>query len=99
MSRSYKKHPYCVSGTRKTTKEMKRYANKSVRNYNKTLSKGKSYKKLFCSYDIHEYRSYWTWYQAKKEYELNNGKWFTWQDKYPTLKLFYRFWNKYYRRK
>lgn len=52
MSRSYKKTPGFVA---KKIKFMKRQANKRVRRA-KNVSNGSSYKKLFCSYDICDYK-------------------------------------------
>jgi len=54
MSRSYKK-PYIKDGGRSKKKE-KRLASKAVRNYKEDISNGKSYKKLYCSYNICDYR-------------------------------------------
>ena len=93
MSRSYKHSPVCTDGTRKTTKEMKRHANHKVRQYKKGLSNGKAYKKLFCSYDIHDWISYWSWEQAKQDYETGMLSSYL-QERYPTLKSFYRYWYK-----
>ena len=53
MSRSYKSTPgWCDSST-----FGKRQANKRVRHYKGDLSNGKSFKKLYCSYDICDYKS------------------------------------------
>ena len=56
MSRSYKHSPVVTDGHSGTTKEMKRYANKATRNtdFDELPLKGKGYKKVFCSYDIHD---------------------------------------------
>ena len=56
MSRSYKHSPIVTDGHPGTTKEMKRYANKATRNtdFDELPLKGKGYKKVFCSYDIHD---------------------------------------------
>ena len=98
MSRSYKKHPYCTDGSPKTTKERKQLANKRVRRCKKDMDKkGKKYKQLYESYDIHDYINRWTWEKAKEEYE--NDIYSYWKERYPTLKEFYRFWSKYYKRK
>ena len=90
MSRSYKKHPYFTDG-RNGRKIKKRYANKTVRNYNKKIAKGNAFKHLYCSWNIHDYISRWTWEEAKFEHEHNN--------EYPTLKECYKYWSKYYKRK
>ena len=91
MSRSYKKVPVSTDGKRKTTKEMKRCANKHVRHYKEGLHKGNAYKKLFCSYDIHDFISYWPWSEAKQDYETGMLSSYL-QERYPTLKSFYRHW-------
>lgn len=95
MSRSFKKHPWVTDGKSGTTAKSKRYANKVIRNYRNKISNGKYYKRLFCSYMIHDYISRWSWEEAKKEYESKEYL----QEYYPTLKAFYKYWSKYYRRK
>lgn len=98
MSRSYKKTPYITDGVAKHTSQRKKLANKKVRrNIKKLFKKGKNYKKIYDSYDIHDWISRWTWEEAKKEYETN--PWPRWKEKYPTLKDFYNYWKKYYYRK
>ena len=96
MSRSYKKTPWCTDGHVKTTKENKRIANKKVRKYHKKIHNGKAYKKLSCSYDIHDFKTRWTWKEAKTEYYTNKE---LWQYYHPTLKDFYRYWIKHYKNK
>jgi len=66
MSRSYKKHPFWTDGSPKTTKEMKRFANKKVRHtdFDELPLKGKGYKKRSESYDIHDWKTRCT----KQEY-------------------------------
>ena len=54
MSRSFKKHPVCTDG-RDGRKWPKRQANKTVRRFKKGLDDGKDYKKLYCSWNIHDY--------------------------------------------
>lgn len=97
MSRSFKKHPVSTDG-RNGQIIPKRFANKTVRrNKNKIPSKGKYYKKIYCSYNIHDWISRWSWEEAKKEYE--NNPWPHWKIQYPILKDFYNHWAKYYKRK
>jgi len=96
MSRSYKKHPFCTDGHRNSTQESKKCANKKVKHYKKGLPNGSAYKKLSCSYDIHDYISRWSWQEAKNDYFNENTRW---KDEYHSLKEFYRFWKKYYKRK
>lgn len=97
MSRSFKKNPIYTDG-RNGQIIAKRFANKKVRrNKDKIPQKGKFYKKLYCSYDIHDWVSWWSWEEAKREYETN--PWPHWINKYPTLKDFYNYWSKYHKRK
>lgn len=97
MSRSFKKHPYCTDG-RGGRKQWKRIANKIVRNYKNNLADGKNYKKLYESWNIHDYISRWSWSEAKKEWEDGLRNTYL-QEHYPTLKEFYRLWKKYYHSK
>ena len=96
MARSMKKNPVSTDG-RNGQKISKRFANKTVRKFDNDIPKGKFYKKLYCSYDIHDWIFRWSWEEAKKEYETN--PWPHWINKYPTLKDFYNYWSKYHKRK
>ena len=108
LSRSYRKHPIVTDGSPRTTKEMKRIANSKVRNSKGTYN-GSSYKKLFCSYDIHDYVSRWSKEDAIKEWfdeeaNLLNGiisdEKRTLHHKYGTLKNYLdRNWAKWFKRK
>lgn len=69
MSRSHKKNYYYTDGSPKTTKRFKRFAQKVVRNAENIPMKGSSYKKLFESYNIHDYKSYSSWEDFKKLHE------------------------------
>ncbi len=95
MSRSFKHSPVSTDGKRRTTKQSKKFANKTIRHYKKGLPNGKAYKKLFCSYNIHDWISYWSWSQAQKDW----NRLFFLQKEYPTLKQFYIFWYKCQKRK
>ena len=107
MSRSYKKRPIGTDGSPHTTKEMKRHANSKVRK-TKGIYNGNSYKKLFCSYDIHDYISRYSreeaiqkWFEEETDI-LNGIISFKYSDhnKYKTLENFLnRWWAKWYRRK
>ena len=96
MSRSYKKHPWYTDGRKGGQVISKRFANKTVRKYKHKIANKKAYKKLFCSYNIHDFISRWPWKEAKDEYEKN-----LWnlQERYSTIKDFFKHWNKNYRRK
>lgn len=95
MSRSYKKNPIITDGRTPTVKRMKRIANKKVR-HTKNLPNGKSYKKVFETYNIHDYISRWTWEEAKMAYFHFDPNGINWQKDYLTLKDFYKYWQKYY---
>ena len=105
MSRSYKRNPVSTDGSPRATKGMKRIANAKVRK-RKDAYNGGSYKKLFCSYEIHDYISRWSIYQARNDYYndafigRNGSIHHLYQDDYPTFKDFYdKYWSKWYRRK
>lgn len=90
MSRSYKKSPVYTDGSRKTTKWVKRMANHKVRRHEKRITDalaamdrryvdarpfdGKSYRKFFESWWIHDYISYWT--KAQAIHEWKHPHWF-----------------------
>lgn len=95
MSRSYKKNPWATDGSPKTTKEMKRIAQKVVRNSKDVPMKGGSYKKFFESWKIHDYKSFMSWEDFKKL--LSKDNYFSKND--FNLKDLYRFWLKCYRTK
>ena len=121
MSRSYKKHPYCTDGRSPTPRQMKSIANRSVRRRENRIVKGwleeddsyedsfmldnRLYKKWFCSWDIHDYVSRWSFAEAMHEYthprwfyhSVNDSWWSAWDD--YTEKQFINYWAKYYRRK
>jgi len=93
LARSVKKNPFCKDG-QKSKKIPKRFSNKAVRHILEIPS-GKCYKKYYCSWNICDYISYWSWEQAKQSYKAQEG----WQKSYPTLKEFYKFWRHYYKNK
>lgn len=51
MSRSHKNTPVISNNT----SGMKQIANRAIRNYKEIIPNGKSYRKIFCSYDICDY--------------------------------------------
>lgn len=95
MSRSYKHNPVATDGSPGTTKESKRFANKSVRNtdFDELPIKGKSYKKTFESYNIHDYVTRYTKEEWANNYEISHFK-----NKY-TFEQYMKLWDKYYKRK
>lgn len=68
MARSRRKNPgFCDK-----TKGMKKFANKVVR-HTKDVPNGKAYKKLFCSYDICDWRNI---YFSKREVKETADKYY-----------------------
>jgi len=97
MSRSYKKNPCYTDGKAGTIKDSKRCANKRTRNIEDIPNYG-GYKKVSCSYHIHNYCSRWTWEDAQQEWEnASDDNYF--KRTYPNLKDFYRYWLKCYKTK
>lgn len=94
MSRSYKKHPFYTDGVCGTTKRKKKQANHRVRNTDDIPQRG-GYKKIYPSYDIHDYINRWTWEQALRDWEHGEyGNNEALRQLFPTLKEFYRYWFK-----
>ncbi len=54
MSRSYKKYPSCKC--ERSCKKGQRVANKKIRHFKSDISNGREYKKLYCSWDICDYK-------------------------------------------
>lgn len=79
MSRSHKHTPYYTDcGKRGGPARSKRCANKKVRRMAMELPhKGKSYKKCYCTYDIHDYCYYEDIHMALAFYEkYKDERWF-----------------------
>lgn len=94
MSRSKKRNYYAKD---KNNKYMKKLSNSKVRksDIDYLPPKGKSYKKLMCSWDICDYKSRWTLEEAITYYNKKvseNDEWFL--EHYPTLEDYL----KYYKR-
>ncbi|MCT4584441.1 MAG: hypothetical protein N4A54_05895 [Peptostreptococcaceae bacterium] len=74
MSRSYKKTPVLKDSG--DNKWVKRQASKSVRRYKYIIKSGSSYKKLYCSYNICDYRFFRPWaVYVEKEYSYSKNEW------------------------
>ena len=97
MSRSYKRNPIYTDGSAGGTKRQKRFANKKVRRtpFEDLPLVGKAYRKVFCSYDIHDFISWWTWKDALKWWDTSERA----REIYPTQKDLYRYWLKICKRK
>ena len=97
MSRSYKKHPIVKDHT--SGKWGKQQGNKAVRRDKEFSSSGKDYKKIYNSWDIHDYISYYTKEEAIKQWEAEEsdgreGKYQILHDKYGTLDRWLIAWKK-----
>lgn len=89
MSRSYKKVPCCKDHNR----GMKKYANRYVRRNYLIVPSGKAYKKLFCSYNICDYKFIESFQSYQKGwYKYNRNR------KYSDKEL-YKMWYKDYKMK
>ena len=55
MSRSRKKTAGWVDYSRSGTKKEKRFSNKAVRNFKGDISDGGMFKKMYCSWNIHDW--------------------------------------------
>jgi len=103
MSRSYKRNPVYTDRTH-GAKYWKRVSNKKVRKSNNVFLKGNKYKKIYNSWNIHDYISRWSKEQALDYYYnsiiFRNGKWIYIYDKYKSEKEFLdKYWKKYQFRK
>lgn len=72
MARSYKKANYC--GERKRS-FVKRWANRRVR-HDKNVYSHNSYKKIFDSYEICDYKSFCYNYESFREEEIRSEIWY-----------------------
>ena len=93
MSRSYKKVP--IYKSHDGGKRMKRIASKTVRRNWNTPLKGGNYKKLFNSWDLNDWVTYWPIEEAILTYEENEY----YRNKFNTLEEFLIFWKKEMTRK
>ena len=98
MSRSYKHSPIWTDGSCGTTKDTKRIANRIVRRRNKRITygylmrepryrdeitlDGKTYKKYFCSWDIHDCVMYWSQAEAVNRFEHPHWHYSPWKDQW-----------------
>ena len=100
MSNSYKKTP--IYKDLPSGKKGQIQANRTVRRKLKganELPQRKTYKKFYCSWEVHDWVNYWSFEDAKAQYEeLQQQDWF--KKKYPTEQDFLnKIWYKGYRRK
>ncbi|UQZ85456.1 hypothetical protein SK3146_04745 [Paenibacillus konkukensis] len=95
MSRSVKKSPVWTDQTTPGSRWAKRQAGKAVRRFNDEVQNGKWYRKLFCSWDICDYRFFKTRQQAILEWETSRWA----RDREKTRAEIINEWEKAYRRK
>jgi len=94
MSRSYKKIP-CLKDH---NKGMKKYANRYVRRNYLVVPSGSAYKKLFCSYDICDFK----FFETFDSYKKSRKKWMsekTYSGRMYSDKELYRRWYTEYKMK
>jgi hypothetical protein len=99
VSRSFKKHPACPQKPRRSLRETKRFVSKSVRNV-EDVSNGRSYRKLFDSWDICDGVSLCSLDEWIRRY--NRDDWYTEniiKKRYPTLNDWIKQYHKAYTRK
>ena len=92
MSRSYKKHPYCTNNSHRAF--AKRQANKKIRKYKKKIWNGGSFKHLYCSWEICDWKKRYPWKTARAEYKNFLKSYY-----YLTPEEYYRRWIKIYKNK
>jgi len=95
MSNSVKKAPVYTDHQTPSTRWSKRQANKAVRRFMGDVQNGKWYRKLFCSWNICDYRSYKTKQQAIQEWETS--QWL--RERLATRTEAIKDWKKFYKRK
>lgn len=91
LSRSYKKHNICKDKCWKTGKKL---ANRIVRMYEDIIPKGAAYKKLYCTWNVCDYKVRISWQEYCRETNLKQlvkGS--------PEYKKLYRQWYKWYKGK
>ena len=93
MSRSRKKHPILKDGG-KSSKSQKKMANRAVRNYKEEIPSGSAYKKVYPSYDINDYVSYWSKEDAIHDYYKYRNEEYGIFRKFKTLKSVLNWWEK-----
>ncbi|TDF95472.1 hypothetical protein [Paenibacillus piri] len=95
MSNSVKKSPVSTDHRTPGTRWSKRQASKTVRRFTGDVQNGKWYRKLFCSWNICDYRFYKTKQQAIHEWKTS--RWL--RNRLLTQEEVIKDWEKFYRRK
>ncbi|MBB3114558.1 hypothetical protein FHS18_006679 [Paenibacillus phyllosphaerae] len=95
MSRSYKKSPVCNDHATPGTIWAKRKAAKAVRRYKDDIASGAAFRKLYCSWNICDYRFYTTRQQVIAEWVRDRHRRFY----RTTLEQELQHWEKHFRRK
>ena len=103
MSRSQKRSPFIIDHHVRTTKEQKKIANKKVRRNKFFDISGNSYRKIYPSYNICDFKWIWTkeeaiqeWYEEEKPHYHR----YAWRhSNYKNLKDWLSYWAKTVNRK
>lgn len=95
MSRSVKRSPVYTDHDTPGTRWCKRQASKAVRRYTDEVRNGKWYRKLFCSWNICDYRFFKTRQQSIHEWETSRYP----RDQSLTRTEVINDWEKIFRRK
>lgn len=95
MSNSMKKSTVCTDQHTPDTHLSKRQASKAVRRFTGDVQNGKWYRKLYCSWNIRDYRFYKTKQQAIHEWETSRCL----RERQLTQAEVIKDWEKFYRRK
>ena len=98
MSRSYKKNTFC-SDYSPLNKWGKRIANKSVRRHKDYLANGNSYRKVYDSWNIHDWKIYESENYARKWFHLNKHNFKKHKADLTEQQYIDRYWKKYFKRK
>ena len=105
MSRSYKHTPMYTDRTH-GAKWWKRQANRKVRHYKKELDNGRMYKKIYESWEIHDWVSYCPEKNALAYYNKSIAEfgtryfYYDIREDYPTFEIYRdKYWKKYHYRK
>lgn len=94
MGKSMKKTPVCKQTSSPYSRWAKRQASKAVRRFINEPSRGCWYRKVYCSWNICDYRSYQTLREAIFEWETDK-RWILAHSKREVIQG----WSKYYKRK
>ena len=102
MSRSYKKNPV-YSDRPNGAKYWKRIGNKKTRKLKDNFPKGRKYRRVYNSWEIHDFINRWDKEDALTYYNhsgfFHNGEWYKTYDYKDEKEFLNKYWKKYWRRK